>query len=116
MPMHIRPELLQQNSVPHGGAILTNGTHSGYVTNDGFNSVVNNNGVGSTDVQSDHQEEAMFELIKAHCVGNASLFKRIVHWGMKNRSRRRVSQQDVSSLSEGRLWVTAHPADFVEGA
>jgi len=116
VPMQIRPELLQQNAVSHGRPLLTNGTHSSYVTNNGYNQAPNNNGASSTDVQSDHQEEAMFELIKAHCVGNSSLLKRIVHWGMKSRSRRRVSQHDVHNLSEGRLWVTAHPADFEEGA
>jgi len=117
MPMLIRPELLQQNSVPQSQTFLSNGMSSGnYVANEGFKSYANNHEANPTDVQSDHREEAMFELIKAHCVGNSSLLKRIVHWGMKNRSMRRVSPEDVSSLSEGRLWVTAHPADFAEDA
>merc|ERR1719193_1742172 len=66
--------------------------------------------------ENDPQEEAMFELIKAHCVGNSSLLKRMVHWAMRNRSMRRVSPEDVSSLSEGRLWVTALPVGYDDDA
>jgi len=82
------------------------------ISNDGFQPYVTSNETSNTDVQRGHQEEAMFELIKAHCVGNSSLLKRIVHWGMKNRSMRRTSPEDVSTLSEGRVWVTAHLADL----
>jgi len=66
--------------------------------------------------ESDQREEAMFELIKAHCVGNSSLLKRMVHWAMRSRSMRRVSPADVSSMSEGRLWVTAHPVGYEDDA
>jgi len=118
LPMRIRPELLQHhNSVHQSCAFRSNGTSSvNYVSNEGFKPNANVNEVSSIDVGSDHREEAMFELIKAHCVGNSSLLKRIVHWGMKNRSMRRVSPEDVNSLSEGRVWVTAHPVDFVDEA
>merc|ERR1719245_2990417 len=36
----------------------------------------------------------------------------MVHWAMRNRSMRRASPEDVNSLSEGRLWVTAHPIGY----
>jgi len=113
MPMFIRPEL-QQSYVPQIPKYLGNSKPSGEcVSNEGFQQYPSSE-TSTTDVQSSHQEEAMFELIKAHCVGNSNLLERIVHWGMKTRSQRRISAEDVSSLSEGRVWVTAHPADFTD--
>merc|ERR1719474_779312 len=114
MPMNIRPELLQQTVAPQTRPVLAHGyssdSHISNVSSD--QNMVN---VHQPNDETDPQEEAMFELIKAHCVGNSSLLKRMVHWAMRNRSMRRVSPEDITNISEGRLWVTAHPVDFVEG-
>jgi len=115
MPMSIRPELLQQNVAPQNRPKLAHGyssdSHASNVSSD-----QNMDNVNQSNSESDPQEEAMFELIKAHCVGNSSLLKRMVHWAMRNRSMRRVTPEDVSSLSEGRLWVTAHPIGYDDDA
>jgi len=114
MPMHIRPELLQHNSVPESRPYDRNGSSSSkYVSKQGFESNFECIEPNPTNLVSGQQEEAMFELIKAHCVGNSSLLKRMVHWAMKSIAMRR-SPVDVSSVSEGRLWVTAHTVDYVE--
>jgi len=110
MPMNIRPELLQHNSVAQNSPLLAHGLSSDSLLSNVSSDLITSH----TDLESDHQEEAMFELIKAHCIGNSSLLKRMVHWAMRNKSMRRVSAEDVSSLSEGRLWITAHPFDYVE--
>jgi len=111
VPMNIRPELLQQNVAPRNRPQLLNGySNDSHVSNVSSNQHMDN--VNKTNGENDPQEEAMFELIKAHCVGNSSLLKRMVHWAMRNRSMRRVSPEDVSSLSEGRFWVTAHPIGY----
>jgi len=115
MPMKIRPELLQQNSTPQIKPLLTNFSSGGsHISNVSLDSNRNNN-TSHIDVESDNREDSMFELIKAHCLGNSSLLRRIVQWAMSDRSMRRVSSEDLWSLSEGRLWVTAHAADFVVG-
>jgi len=115
MPMNIRPELLQQSVAPQNRPVLAHGyssdSHISNVSSD--QNMVN---VHQPNGETDPQEEAMFELIKAHCVGNSSLLKRMVHWAMRNRSMRRVSPEDVSSLSEGRLWVTANPVGYDDDA
>merc|ERR1719494_925114 len=35
---------------------------------------------------------------------------------MRKKPMRRVTSEDINNVAEGRLWVTAHPDDFVEGA
>jgi len=115
MPMQIRPELLQQSGLSQSRPTLASTPFLGsYASNESFQPSFNNQET-SADAEIDNQEQAMFELIKAHCVGNSSLLKRMVHWAMRNRSMRRVSSEDITNISEGRLWVTAHPVDFVEG-
>jgi len=115
VPMNIRPELLQQNVAPHNRPLLSHGySNDSHVSN--VSSDQNMDNMSQPTGKSDPQEEAMFELIKAHCVGNSSLLKRMVHWAMRNRSMRRVSPEDVSSLSEGRFWVTAHPVGYEDDA
>jgi len=117
MPMQIRPELLQHCNVPQSRPILMSTPSCGsFASNESFQTNLSNHQESSVDAQVDNQEQAMFELIKAHCVGNSSLLKRMVHWAMRNRTMRRVSAEDINTISEGRLWVTAHPFDFVEGA
>jgi len=118
MPMQIRPELLQhsaslQQSRP---TLMSTPSYCSYASNESFQPDLNNQQEATADVETDNQEQAMFELIKAHCVGNSSLLKRMVHWALRNRSMRQVTSEDLNNLSEGRLWVTAHEADFLEGA
>jgi len=115
MPMQIRPELLQQSAPSQSTPSLMNTPSFGsYASNESFPPNLSNNEY-SADVEIDHQERVMFELIKAHCTGNSSLLKRIFHWAMRNSSIRRLSSEDINNISEGRLWVTTHPANFVEG-
>jgi len=115
MPMQIRPELLQHSALSQSTpTLMSTPSFGSYASNQSFSPNLNNNNECSTDVEIDNQEQAMFELIKAHCVGNSSLLKRIFHWAMRNRSMSRVSSEDINNISEGRLWVTAHPVDFVE--
>jgi len=114
MPMQIRPELLQQSVSQSRPATMSTPSFGSFPSNVSFQPNFNNQ-ESSADVEVDNQEQAMFELIKAHCVGNSSLLKRMVHWAMRNKSMRRVSSEDINNISEGRLWVTAHPVDFVEG-
>jgi len=115
MPMNIRPELLHQNVAQQNRPMLAHGYSSdSHVSN--VSSVPSMDNLNRSNGESDPREEAMFELIKAHCVGNSSLLKRMVHWAMRNRSMRRVSPEDVSSMSEGRLWVTAHPVGYEDDA
>jgi len=118
MPMQIRPELLQHNAASFQCRPTLMSTPSGgsCVSNESFQPSFSNHQEYSADCEMDNQEQAMFELIKAHCVGNSSLLKRMVHWAMRNKSMRRVSSEDINNLSVGRLWITAHPIDFVEGA
>jgi len=112
MPMQIRPELLQQSALSQSTPSLMNTPSFG--SNENFLPNSSNNEC-SADIEIDNQEQVMFELIKAHCAGNSSLLKRIFHWAMKNSSIRRLSSEDINNISEGRLWVTAYPADFIEG-
>jgi len=57
------------------------------------------------------QQQALVELMKAHCVRKPSLLKRLVHWGMRSAASPTVSSKIADHLSEGRLWVTAFPAE-----
>jgi len=117
MPMQIRPELLRPTAFSHQSRATLMSTPScgSYVSSESFQPNFNNHQEYS-DVEVDDQEKTMFELIKAHCVANPSLLKKMLHWAMRNNSMRQVSSDDINNLSEGRLWVTAHSLDFVEGA
>jgi len=113
--MRIRPELLQQQLMQDRRPVLVNTSSCGsYASNDSFpgNQSVQHYGANTHNVQNiaqmDHKQEALFELIKAHCVGNPSLLKKVVHWGMRNAPARRVTREDASNLSVGRIWVTAN--------
>jgi len=116
MPMQIRPELLQHSASQSRSTLMSTPSCGSYASNESFDPNLNNNQDCSADFEVDNQEHAMFELIKAHCVGNSSLLKKMVHWAMRNRAMRRVSSEDINNISEGRLWVTAHPVDYVEDA
>jgi len=115
MHTKIRPELLQQSPAPSIKPVLSNFSSRGsQVSNFSSDSNISYN-PSQTDGQADNREETMFELIKAQCLGNAGLLKRVLHWAAGNKSTRPISAQDMKSLSEGRLWVTANPVDFEEG-
>jgi len=115
MDMLACPELLQQNSASQDRLQPTHGCRNDRVFN--VSSDLNiENGTSFINIESNPWEKAMFELVKANCVRNPTFLRKMVHWAMKNRSMRRFSAEDVSSLSEGRIWIAAHPADYEDGA
>jgi len=115
LPIHIQPELLQPGFRPNLGPVLMNTPpYESPTSNNNFEEKLRS--PDATSVGSDDEEQAMFELIKAHCEGNSCLLKKMVHWAMKNCSKRRVSDEEMRDLSEGHLWITAHPADFTQDA
>jgi len=112
MTTKIRSELLHQSPAssikPH---LLNFPSHGSQVSN--FSSDTNMSyNPSQTDVEINNRDDVIFELIKAECQGNAGLLKRVLHWATGNTSTRPLSSKDMESLSEGRLWVTAHPGDF----
>jgi len=112
LPMRIRPELLQQSVVEENKPDLMNRPFcKSYTPNDSFENKLR---VLEPTNERDEQELAMFELIKAHCMRNASLLKKMVTWAKSNYPARRVSPEEVSTMSEGRLWVTANVAESDE--
>jgi len=115
MHMLACPELPQQNSATQDRLQPTHGWKY-----DGVSTVSSDlnikNVTNCIDVESNPWEKAMFEVVKANCVRNPTLLRKMVHWAMKNRSMSRISTEDVSSLSEGRIWIAAHPADYEGGA
>jgi len=115
MPMQIRPELLQHSSASQSRPILTAASGDSYPSNESFQPDLNKPMEFSTDSDSCYQEQAMFELIKEHCVGNPKLLKRIINWAIRRSSMQSVSSEDVVKLSKGRLWITAHPPEFLDG-
>jgi len=111
IPIYIRPELLHQGYFPNPGPALT--ICSAYQSQASLSSQQKLNSPDAS-VGSDDEEESIFELIKAHCEVNACLLKKMVQWAMKNCSKRRVSATEIRNLSEGNLWITAHPAEYNE--
>jgi len=110
IPIYIRPELLHQGYILNSGlahticpAYESQASHSSQQLNS-----------PDATIGSDDEEQAIFELIKAHCEVNACLLKKMVQWAMKNCSKRRVSATEIRNLSEGNLWITAHPAEYNE--
>jgi len=109
-PMIIQSELLQPRrpmsmNAPSGG----NSPKSCLQSNS------NNISASASSVVSDQNHDEMFELIKAQCSKNTLLFKKVVEWGIANNPERRVSQDEMKSLAEGRFWVTAQFQDLGEG-
>jgi len=111
-PMRIRPELLQQNYMPPRPIVHNSPPRRGYNEN-----YQHNRNMHSADprVNGDPQQQALFELIKAHCMGNPGLLKKVVDWGKNNAPRRRVTREDANNLSAGRLWITAHALNVGKG-
>jgi len=115
-PFEMQPELLQQSHCSHIGSSLKETPLNVKLTsNDGFQRNFRHLHDNSISASGDHEEQAMFELIKAHCMGNNNLRKKMVHWATKQSSGTRVSPRDISNISKGRLWITAHAADSTEG-
>lgn len=112
IPFHIRPELLYQSYIPSSRPALPIGT--AYEGLSSQNSQQKLNGPDAISIGSDDEEQAIFELIKAHCEVNACLLKKMVQWAMKNCSKRRVSATEIRNLSEGHLWITAYPAEYTD--
>jgi len=113
--MLVRPGLLLQNSASQDRLQPSHGWRDGRVSKVSSDLNIEND-TSCIDVESNPLEKAMFELVKANCVSNSSLLRKMVHWATKNRSIRRFSAEDVSTLSEGRIWIAAHPADYEDGA
>jgi len=109
LPMRIRPELLQQSFMVENRHDLKNNLSCLSCTPN--NNFKNNMCVGAPTYESDEQELATFELIKAHCMRNGSLRKKMVNWVETNYPARCLSPEEVSTISEGRLWITANVAD-----
>jgi len=65
----------------------------------------------AADAPCTEQQQALVELMKAHCVRKPSVLKRLVHWGMRTAASCRVSSKVADNLSKGRLWVAAFPAE-----
>jgi len=64
--------------------------------------VLHTDGLSST-----AKEEKLFEQIKAHCIMNPSLLKRVISWGNSKSQSARMTKQDAGAISAGRLWLTA---------
>jgi len=58
-------------------------------------------------LSSPAQEEKLFEQIKAHCIMNPSLLKRVLCWGNSKSQSEQMTLYDDVAISVGRLWVTA---------
>jgi len=69
-----------------------------------------NSVASAADATCTEQQQALVELMKAHCVRKPGLLKRLVHWGMRTAASPTVSSKIADHLSKGRLWVTAFPA------
>jgi len=70
-----------------------------------------NSVVPATYAPCTEKQQALVELMKAHCVRKPSLLKRLVHWGMRTAASGRVSSKIADNLSKGRLWLAAFPAE-----
>jgi len=112
IPIHIWPELQNQRYISNSGPGPTIGP--AYERQASQNSQQKLNSPDATSNGNDHEEQAKFELIKAHCERNACLLQKMVQWAMKYCSKRRVSAKEIRTLSEGHLWITAHPAEDIE--
>jgi len=114
-PMRIRTELLQPRR-----PIFLNRSSTGHFSptvslqsnNISVGAPIFNSDQSHPIFKSDQSHEEIFELIKAQCLKNALLFKKVVDWGIENNPERRISQDDTKYLSEGRFWIIAHSKDM----
>jgi len=100
LPACIKPELFQQSATAEN---RPSSSSLGYTSNVSFQ---NKQCVGEPTNESDKKELAIFEFIKAHCSRNSSLQKKLVNWAKRNYPA--VSPEELSKMSEGRLWITAN--------
>jgi len=110
-PLLIRPELMQQRTP----LFLTRSSSGIHSSPESLFSFPNNMGAEAPSLKTEQQQEEMFKLIKAHCEINPLLYRKVVEWGSKNNSACGLSEDVMKSLSEGRLWITARPAEGEEG-
>jgi len=113
LPFGFKPEFLQNHCSQIVPIIKETPSNVSLASSDGFQRNMRHLNGNSISTRDD-EEQAMFELIKAHCMGNNNLRKKMVHWAMKHRSVPWVSPRDISNISKGRLWITAHAADSIE--
>jgi len=113
-PDGIRPELLHQNYMPQRAPYINSPPHNNFISNDNYHRKNNFTQVNSQ-AKGDAQQQALFELIKAHCSGNPRLLKKVVQWGQQYTPKRLVTREDTNNLSQGRLWITAHAVDTGQG-
>jgi len=114
----IRPELMQQRT-----PIFQNGAFGPfYPSSDGLISCRSYLSAETPSPKTEQQQEEMFQLIKAQCAKNPILFKKIVDWGKRSDPLSDLSEDvmkgmpedEMKSLSEGRLWITARAAEGSE--
>jgi len=118
LPHAVQPELLQQSNFSQIKTIAKKiPSKASFASDNGSQRNLHNQNSNplSLNANSDHEEQAMFELIKAHCMGNSSLRKKMVDWALRNCSAANLSPKDISNISKGRLWITAHAANFTQG-
>jgi len=118
IPLCIRPELLQQKCTPQMRPVQANlPSGESYLSNETSQHNMDNYGSSGKSVPNSLQnhEDHLFEVIKAHCERNPEMLKKLVKWGMRSGHARRVSEEDLRNFSEGRVWVTTHPAITAEG-
>jgi len=115
----IRPELMQQRT-----AVFQNGSSGAfYPSSEGLISCRSYWSADTPSPKTEQQQEEMFQLIKAQCAKNPILFQKIVDWGKKRNPMSDLSEDvmkgmpedEMKSLSEGRLWITARAAEGGEG-
>jgi len=70
-----------------------------------------NSVASASEAKYSEKQEAMVELMKAHCVRRPGLLKRLVHWGMRKAASCSVSSKIADKLCKGRLWVAAFKAE-----
>jgi len=104
VPMLSGSELAQVR----GAAFLNRTSNERYSPFGSSQSSLTNLCLGIPSAKSDQQQEKMFQLIKAQCMQNPILFKKIVDWGVKNNPGSSVPEEKTKGLSEGRIWVIAH--------
>jgi hypothetical protein len=113
VPTYVRPEPLQKSGLAQSIPPLMKVTSDESLTTNSPLPKLNNN-IDFLSSTNDVEQEAIFELMKAHCEGNKELLKKMVHWALTNCAANRVSSEKISEISEGRLWITAHATDSTE--
>jgi len=112
----IQPELLQQSYSPQIKPELEKApSNVNLASNNDFQRNFQNLDGNSQSATGDYEQQAMFELIKAHCMGNTKLRQKMAQWVARKRSAPRASPREISNITRGRLWITAHWDGLEEG-